>query len=58
MSVAVAVVYAWMAFTAGVLLITVCCGTFDKVWSYMNEYEQMKSKGYKLMKNDKGEVRR
>lgn len=32
------------------------CGEFiGKVWNEIQEYETMRAKGYKLMKNDKGE---
>ena len=55
MSIAVVVVYTWMIFTAGVLLFCVLCGTIGDVWNNIAEYERMRSRGYKLMKNDKGE---
>jgi hypothetical protein len=28
---------------------------FGSVWYEINEYEKMKARGYKLLKNDKGE---
>lgn len=32
------------------------CGEFiGRVWADIHEYEQMRSRGFKLMKNDKGE---
>ena len=48
-------VWVWMAVMCGVLFFAYFLSIVGEVWQRINEYENMKSRGFTLMKNDKGD---
>jgi hypothetical protein len=46
-------VWAWVGVMVLVLSTVYCMSIVGEVWQRINEYENMKSRGYTLMKNDK-----
>lgn len=48
-------VWIWLAAILFILSIVYFLSIVGEVWQRINEYENMKSRGYTLMKNDKGD---
>ena len=48
-------VWVWIAVMCGVLFFAYFLSIVGEVWQRINEYENMKSRGYTLMKSDKGD---
>jgi hypothetical protein len=48
-------VWVWMAAMSGVLFFAYFLTIVGEVWQRIDEYESMKSRGYTLMKDDKGD---
>jgi hypothetical protein len=47
----------WIVYLCGAMVcgLWLFSGFWGDVWQEIEEYERMKSRGYKLLKNDKGE---
>lgn len=48
-------VWAWVGVMVLVLSTVYCMSIVGEVWQRINEYENMKSRGYTLMQNDEGD---
>ena len=48
-------VWVWMGIMSGVLFFAYFLTIVGEVWQRVNEYETMRTRGFTLMKNDRGD---
>ena len=51
----IVIVMGWVLGLMGIMFLAYACSIMGEVWQRFNEYEEMKTRGFKLMRSEDGD---